>query len=100
MNAVILRNILAFFNIDELVINTRLSYSILYSYLSSCRKAKRNKPMKHEIYIGVMSGTSLDGVDLVAVSFEPLQLHATLTSLYQRIMKSNAWALPMSHWLN
>jgi anhydro-N-acetylmuramic acid kinase len=79
MNAVILCNILAFFNIDELVINTRLSYSILYSYLSSCRKAKRNKPMKHEIYIGVMSGTSLDGVDLVAVSFEPLQLHATLT---------------------
>jgi hypothetical protein len=28
MNAVILRNILAFFNIDELVINTCLSYSI------------------------------------------------------------------------
>ena len=35
--------------------------------------------MKQEIYIGVMSGTSLDGVDLVAVSFEPLQLHASLT---------------------
>jgi anhydro-N-acetylmuramic acid kinase len=35
--------------------------------------------VKQEIYIGVMSGTSLDGVDLVAVSFEPLQLHATLT---------------------
>jgi anhydro-N-acetylmuramic acid kinase len=35
--------------------------------------------MKQEIYIGVMSGTSLDGVDLVAVSFEPLHLHATLT---------------------
>jgi anhydro-N-acetylmuramic acid kinase len=35
--------------------------------------------MKQEIYIGVMSGTSLDGVDLVAVSFEPLHLHASLT---------------------
>lgn len=29
-----------------------------------------------QLYIGVMSGTSLDGIDLVAVSFAPLQLHA------------------------
>ncbi len=35
--------------------------------------------MNQGLYIGVMSGTSLDGVDLVAVSFEPLKLHATLT---------------------
>lgn len=35
--------------------------------------------MKQDMYIGVMSGTSLDGIDFVAVSFEPLHLHATLT---------------------
>lgn len=32
-----------------------------------------------QLYIGVMSGTSLDGIDLVAVSFTPLQLHAQLS---------------------
>ena len=31
------------------------------------------------IYIGVMTGTSMDGVDFVAASFDPLYLHATLT---------------------
>lgn len=31
------------------------------------------------MYIGIMSGTSMDGIDLVAASFEPLTLHATLT---------------------
>ncbi len=32
-----------------------------------------------EIFIGCMSGTSLDGIDLVAASFGPLQLHGTLS---------------------
>lgn len=32
-----------------------------------------------QLYIGVMSGTSLDGIDLVAISFAPLQLHAQLS---------------------
>ncbi len=31
------------------------------------------------MYIGIMSGTSMDGIDLVAATFDPLQLHATLT---------------------
>ncbi len=31
------------------------------------------------IYIGVMTGTSMDGVDFVAASFDPLHIHATLT---------------------
>jgi hypothetical protein len=37
MNAVILRNILALFNIDELVINTGLSYSI-HNYHNAAMK--------------------------------------------------------------
>ncbi len=31
------------------------------------------------MYIGIMSGTSMDGIDLVAATFDPLMLHATLT---------------------
>ena len=37
------------------------------------------------IYIGVMTGTSMDGVDIVAASFEPLQLHATLTVPFEQL---------------
>jgi len=77
-----LRNILPFFNIDELVINAGLGYSILHRNLLrnlAFNSHMMEQPMNQGIYIGVMSGTSLDGVDLVAVSFEPLKLHATLT---------------------
>ena len=73
-----MRYILAFFNIDELVINTGLSYSI-HHRKSPCNNHMIEQQKNQDIYIGVMSGTSLDGVDLVAVSFEPLTLHATLT---------------------
>jgi len=75
-----MRDILAFFNIDELVINTCLSYSIdqLFHRVTINRQ-QMEQQMKQDIFIGVMSGTSLDGVDLVAVSFDPLRLHATLT---------------------
>lgn len=45
--------------------------------------------MKQDIFIGVMSGTSLDGVDLVAVSFEPLALHATLTVPFPQALRDD-----------
>lgn len=51
--------------------------------------------MKQDIYIGVMSGTSLDGVDLVAVSFEPLKLHATLTVPFPEQLRNDLIALTL-----
>lgn len=51
--------------------------------------------MKQDIYIGVMSGTSLDGVDLVAVSFEPLKLHATLTIPFPEQLRNDLIALTL-----
>jgi anhydro-N-acetylmuramic acid kinase len=53
------------------------------------------KPMNQGIYIGVMSGTSLDGVDLVAVSFEPLKLHATLTIPFPEQLRNDLIALTL-----
>ncbi|GAC1369681.1 MAG: anhydro-N-acetylmuramic acid kinase [Aquirhabdus sp.] len=53
------------------------------------------QPMKQDIYIGVMSGTSLDGVDLVAVSFEPLTLHATLTVPFPEQLRNDLIALTL-----
>jgi len=49
--------------------------------------------MGQEIYIGVMSGTSLDGVDVVAVSFEPLVLHASLTVAFPEELRADLLAL-------
>lgn len=51
--------------------------------------------MKQDIFIGVMSGTSLDGVDLVAVSFSPLQLHATLTVPFPEQLRNDLIALTL-----
>lgn len=51
--------------------------------------------MKQDIFIGVMSGTSLDGVDLVAVSFEPLKLHATLTVPFPEQLRNDLIALTL-----
>ena len=51
--------------------------------------------MNQGIYIGVMSGTSLDGVDLVAVSFEPLKLHATLTIPFPEQLRNDLIALTL-----
>jgi len=51
--------------------------------------------MKQDIYIGIMSGTSLDGIDLVAVSFEPLQLHATLTTPFPEQLRKDLIALTL-----
>mgnify|MGYP001193112557 CR=1 FL=1 len=45
------------------------------------------------VYIGVMSGTSLDGIDLVAVSFEPLIVHATLTLPFEESLRDALLAL-------
>jgi anhydro-N-acetylmuramic acid kinase len=93
-----LRHILAFFNIDELVINAALSYSILYSHSTVTYYAaaiEKGKQMKQDIYIGVMSGTSLDGVDFVAVSFEPLKLHATLTVPFPEQLRQDLIALTL-----
>lgn len=44
-------------------------------------------------YIGIMSGTSMDGLDLVAVSFDPLQLHATLTVPFAEDLREELLAL-------
>ncbi|WP_343598232.1 anhydro-N-acetylmuramic acid kinase [Acinetobacter sp.] len=48
-----------------------------------------------EIYIGVMTGTSMDGVDIVAASFDPLQLHATLTIPFDPDLQDELMALTL-----
>lgn len=45
------------------------------------------------IYIGVMTGTSMDGIDFVAASFEPLTLHATLSIAFEPDLKDELMAL-------
>ncbi len=45
------------------------------------------------IYIGVMTGTSMDGVDLVAASFDPLHVHATLTVPFAPELRDELMAL-------
>src|SRR5690606_22971777 len=47
------------------------------------------------IYIGVMTGTSMDGVDIVAASFDPLQLHATLTLAFDPDLRHELMALTL-----
>ena len=47
------------------------------------------------IYIGVMTGTSMDGVDIVAASFNPLQLHATLTLAFDPDLRDQLMALTL-----
>lgn len=47
------------------------------------------------IYIGVMTGTSMDGVDFVAASFEPLKLHATLTLPFPTALRDELMALTL-----
>ncbi len=47
------------------------------------------------IYIGVMTGTSMDGVDFVAASFDPLQLHATLTLPFSPELHDELMALTL-----
>ncbi len=51
--------------------------------------------MKQDIYIGVMSGTSLDGVDFVAVSFDPFKLHATFTIPFPEQLRQDLIALTL-----
>ncbi len=46
-----------------------------------------------QLYIGVMSGTSLDGIDLVAVSFAPLQLHAQLSVDFPAALRQSLFEL-------
>lgn len=48
-----------------------------------------------DIYIGVMTGTSMDGVDIVAASFDPLQLHATLTVPFDPDLQDQLMALTL-----
>lgn len=48
-----------------------------------------------DIYIGVMTGTSMDGVDIVAASFDPLQLHATLTAPFDPDLQDQLMALTL-----
>ena len=45
------------------------------------------------MYIGIMSGTSMDGIDLVAASFDPLVLHATLTVPFPEELRDELMAL-------
>ncbi|AXI04294.1 anhydro-N-acetylmuramic acid kinase [Aquirhabdus parva] len=45
------------------------------------------------MYIGVMSGTSLDGIDFVAVSFDPLALHASQTVPFPEELREDLLAL-------
>lgn len=47
------------------------------------------------LYIGVMTGTSMDGLDIVAVSFDPLQLHATLTLKFEEDLRDQLMALTL-----
>ena len=47
------------------------------------------------IYIGVMTGTSMDGVDFVAASFDPLQLHGTLTLPFPPDLRDELMALTL-----
>lgn len=47
------------------------------------------------IYIGVMTGTSMDGVDIVAASFNPLTLHATLTVPFDPALRDELMALTL-----
>ncbi|TXJ09101.1 MAG: anhydro-N-acetylmuramic acid kinase [Acinetobacter sp.] len=47
------------------------------------------------LYIGVMTGTSMDGLDIVAVSFDPLQLHATLTLKFEEDLRTQLMALTL-----
>ncbi|MEB4801743.1 anhydro-N-acetylmuramic acid kinase [Acinetobacter soli] len=47
------------------------------------------------IYIGVMTGTSMDGVDFVAASFDPLYLHATLTLPFDLELRDELMALTL-----
>lgn len=49
-----------------------------------------------ELYIGIMSGTSLDGIDLVAVSFAPLHLHASLTVSFPPQLREALLALTLA----
>lgn len=49
-----------------------------------------------KLYIGVMSGTSLDGIDLVAVSFAPLRLHACLSVDFPADLRAALLALTQS----
>lgn len=50
----------------------------------------------HAMYIGVMSGTSLDAIDVVAVSFDPLHLHASLTVDFPTELRQQLLALTQS----
>lgn len=47
------------------------------------------------LYIGIMTGTSMDGLDLVAASFNPLQLHATLTVAFDEELRGQLLALTL-----
>ena len=47
------------------------------------------------IYIGVMTGTSMDGVDIAAASFDPLQLHAALTLEFDPQLRDELMALTL-----
>ncbi len=47
------------------------------------------------IYIGVMTGTSMDGVDFVAASFDPLYLHATLILPFDPELRDELMALTL-----
>lgn len=47
------------------------------------------------IYIGVMTGTSMDGVDIVAASFDPLRIHATHTVAFDPALRDELMALTL-----